>query len=287
MSIGDFHTHSTQSDGTRSPTELVDLAASRGVQVLALSDHDTLDGQAEAAVAAARHPGFTLIPAVELSCDVPGSEVHMLGLFIDVTDSTLNEQLRSFREGRIARAEGMVTALAEMGAPIEWERVKEIAGEGSIGRPHVAQALLEAGHISTFNEAFDRFLGRNSPAYVQREKLTPPQAIAMIRAAGGLAVFAHPSFTEDYESGAAALAADGLFGIEVFYKNYPPELVDSLHALAKSNDLFPLGGSDYHGIERDGERQPGEIPLPDAVVHDFLVAAREQGCEVPEPTPSG
>ncbi len=286
MSIGDFHTHSTQSDGTRSPTELVDLAVSRGVQVLALSDHDTLDGQAEASAAAARHPGFTLIPAVELSCDVPGSEVHMLGLFIDVADSTLNEQLRSFREGRVARAEGMVKALAKMGAPIEWERVQEIAGEGSIGRPHVAQALLEAGHISTFNEAFDRFLGRNSPAYVQREKLTPPQAIAMIRAAGGLAVFAHPSFTEDYENVAAALSADGLFGMEVFYKNYPPELVESLHALAETHALFPLGGSDYHGIERDGERQPGEIPLPDAVVHDFLVAAREQGCEVPEPTPA-
>ena len=287
MSIGDFHTHSTQSDGVLSPAELVDLAASRGVRVMALTDHDTLAGLDEAIAAAARHPGFTLIPGVELSCDVPGSEVHMLGHFVDRTNREFTDQLERFRRGRVERAEKMVGALEALGAPIDWARVQEIAGEGSVGRPHVAQALLEQGHVETITDAFDRYLGRNGPAYFEREKLTPPEAIEMIRNAGGLPVFAHPSFTEDYPAVAASLAADGLFGMEVFYKAYPPELVQSLHELATAHGLFALGGSDYHGLGNDDDREPGEIPLPDAVAEAFLAAAREAGCEVPEPAPGG
>jgi hypothetical protein len=269
------------------PTELIDLAASRGVRVMALTDHDTLEGLPEATAAAARHPGFTLIPGVELSCDVPGSEVHMLGLFIDPDDAALNTQLARFRERRLARAEQMVAALDGLGVPVEWTRVQEIAGEGSVGRPHVAQALLERGYVETITEAFDRYLGRNSPAYVQREKLTPAEAVTMLRAAGGLPVFAHPSFTEDYEQVAASLAAEGLFGMEVFYKAYGPELVQSLHELARAHSLFPLGGSDYHALDREDEREPGDIPLPDEVVEAFLAAARDEGCRVPEPAPAG
>ena len=287
MSIGDFHTHSTQSDGVLAPAELVDLAASRGVRVMALTDHDTLAGLDEAIAAAARHPGFTLIPGVELSCDVPGSEVHMLGHFVDRTNREFTDQLERFRGGRVERAEKMVGALEALGAPIDWARVQEIAGEGSVGRPHVAQALLEQGHVETITDAFDRYLGRNGPAYFEREKLTPPEAIEMIRNAGGLPVFAHPSFTQDYPAVAASLAADGLFGMEVFYKAYPPELVQSLHELATTHGLFALGGSDYHGLGNDDDREPGEIPLPDAVAEAYLAAAREAGCEVPEPAPGG
>ncbi|MEE8338064.1 MAG: PHP domain-containing protein [Dehalococcoidia bacterium] len=287
MSIGDFHTHSTQSDGVLSPAQLVDLAASRGVRVMALTDHDTLAGLDEAIAAAARHPGFTLIPGVELSCDVPGSEVHMLGHFVDRTNREFTNQLERFRRGRVERAEKMVGALEALGAPIDWERVQEIAGEGSVGRPHVAQALLEQGHVETITDAFDRYLGRNGPAYFEREKLTPPQAIEMIRNANGLPVFAHPSFTEDYPAVAASLAADGLFGMEVFYKAYPPDLVQSLHELATAHGLFALGGSDYHGLGNDDDREPGEIPLPDAVAEAYLAAAREAGCEIPEPAPGG
>ena len=258
MSIGDFHTHSTRSDGRLSPTALVDLAASRGVRVMAMTDHDTIDGLDEAVAAAARHPGFLLIPGVELSCDVPGTEVHMLGLFIDRTDSRLLTELERFRRGRIERATKMVDALTTLGAPIEWARVQEIAGEASVGRPHVAQALLEAGHVQRFEEAFDRFLGRNGPAYFERERLLPAEAIGLIRAAGGLPVFAHPSFTKDYSNVATELAAAGLFGMEVYYKAYTPEVVDELRLLADGLGLFTMGGSDFHGIERDDERQPGE-----------------------------
>lgn len=286
MSIGDFHNHSTCSDGKLTPTQLVDLAASRGVRVFALTDHDTLDGQEEAARAAARHPGFTLVPGVELSCDVPGTEVHMLGLFVDRHDRALLDQLELFRRGRIERAEKMVEALARLGVPIEWSRVQEIAGEASVGRPHVAQALLERGHVQRFEEAFDRFLGRNGPAYFERQKLTPHDAIRMIRAAGGLPIFAHPSFTDGYEEVAADLAAHGLFGMEVYYKHYEPELVETLRQLAERLGLFASGGSDFHGIERDNERQPGDIPLPDAVALAMLERARAEGCTVPEPTAS-
>ncbi len=285
MSRGDFHTHSTRSDGVLTPTQLIDLAASRGVRVMALTDHDTLDGQDEAATAAARHPGFLLVPGVELSCDVPGTEVHMLGLFVDSKHAPLRSQLKRFRDGRVERARKMVEALTELGAPIDWSRVQEIAGEASVGRPHVARALVERGHVASIADAFDRYLGRSSPAYVEREKLTPAEAVVMIRAAGGLPIFAHPSFTDDYERVAAELAANGLFGVEAYYKAYPPDLVESLRALAERHGLFTLGGSDYHGLAREDEREPGDIPLPDEVVDAFLSAARERGCDVPEPTP--
>ena len=285
MSKGDFHTHSTNSDGVRSPTELVDLAYEHGVRVMALTDHDTLDGLDEAEAAAARHPGFLLVPGVELSCDVPGTEVHVLGYFIDRDDARLQAQLKTFRAGRIDRAQRIIGALERLGAPIAWERVQEIAGEASVGRPHIAQALLEAGHIETFNEAFDRFIGRDGPAYAERSKLEPPEAIEMIGNAGGIAVFAHPGFTKEYEHMAGELADAGLFGLEAYYKHYEPEMVASLVALAERLGVFALGGSDHHGIEREDERQPGEIPLPDAVVDAFLDAARERGCRVPAPTP--
>ena len=283
MSIGDFHTHSTRSDGVRSPAELVDLAASRGVRVMALTDHDTLDGLEEAEAAAARHRGFTLVPGVELSCDVPGTELHVLGYFVDREQPEFIERLAQFRAGRIDRAQRIIGALERLGAPIEWERVQEIAGEASVGRPHIAQALLERGHIATFDEAFDRFIGRDGPAYAEREKLTPDEAIAMIGRAGGLAVFAHPSFTKEYERVAAELASAGAFGLEAYYKHYDPELVGELVALAQRHGLFALGGSDHHGIEREDEKLPGEIPLPDEVVESFLATARERGCRVPEP----
>ena len=285
VSRGDFHTHSTRSDGLRSPADLVDLAASRGVRVMALTDHDTLDGLAEAEAAAARHPGFTLVPGVELSCDVPGTEVHILGYFIDRERQELRDQLDEFRRGRIDRARRIIEALERLGAPIEWSRVQELAGEASVGRPHIAQALLEAGHIESFDEAFERFIGRNGPAYAERPKLAPAEAIAMIRDAGGLAVLAHPSFTDDYPRVAGELAAAGLFGLEVYYKHYEPELVGELATLAGRLGLFALGGSDYHGIDRDDERLPGEIPLPDALADAFLDEARARGCTVPDPAP--
>jgi predicted metal-dependent phosphoesterase TrpH len=212
----------------------------------------------------------------------------MLGLFVDRHDEHLLRELDRFRTGRITRATKMVEALASLGAPIEWSRVQEIAGEASVGRPHVAQALLERGHVQTFDEAFERFLGRDGPAYFERERLAPREAIGLIHAAGGLSLFAHPSFTKDYEQVATDLAADGLFGMEAYYKAYIPDVVQSLCELAERLGLFALGGSDFHGIyDRKDEREPGDIPLPYDVVTSFLDLARLHGCNVPLPTPAG
>lgn len=285
MSRGDFHTHSTRSDGTLTPTALVELAWFNGVRVQALTDHDTLEGITEARAAAAELPGMLLIPGVELSCDLPGTEVHMLGLFVDPDDERLAAELARLREGRVARGRGIVEALERLGVPIEWDRVREIAGDASIGRPHVAQALLERGHVASIEQAFDRYLARNGAAYVEREKLEPEEAVAMITAAGGLAVLAHPSFTDNHDAVAARLASAGLFGMEVYYKDYEPGLVEELRLLAERLGLFPLGGSDYHALPRQREREPGDIPLPDEVVARFLDEARARGCAVPEPTP--
>lgn len=284
MSIGDFHMHSTYSDGRLTPAELVDRAASRGVRVMALSDHDTLAGLPEARAAAARHPGFLLVPAVEISCDLPGTELHMLGLFVDGANARLASELDSFRQGRQQRGADMVAALEAAGVPISWERVLELAGEAAVGRPHLALALMERGHVASVNEAFDRFLARGMPAYVERDTIGPADAITMIRDAGGLPVFAHPSFTKEYEDVAAMLASNGLFGMEVYYKAYEPPLVESLRGLAERLGLFALGGSDYHSLGNPDEREPGDIPLPDSVVQAFLEAARAAGCAVPEPT---
>lgn len=210
----------------------------------------------------------------------------MLGLFVDATGEggrRLVAELARFRRGRVERGEKMVEALAALGARIDWRRVQEIAGDASIGRPHVAQALVERGHVSSLAEAFERFLGRNGPAYVERERLAPREAITLIRDAGGLAIFAHPSFTEGYEQMAAELAAAGLFGMEAYYRAYDAPLVERLRMLADQLGLFALGGSDYHGLARDDEREPGDIPLPDGVTDRLLAAARDHGCSVPAP----
>jgi predicted metal-dependent phosphoesterase TrpH len=164
----------------------------------------------------------------------------------------------------------MTEKLTELGKPISWERVLEIAGEASVGRPHVAQALVEAGHVATIPDAFDLYIGRNGPAYVEREKMTPLQAIETLHKYGAPAVFAHPSFTKSFDDVVPELVAAGLAGMEVYYKNYDPETVQTLAAKAAKYGLLPLGGSDYHALNNPGEREPGDIPLPDHVAKDFL-----------------
>ena len=172
-SRADLHTHSTFSDGVLTPTELIELAYNRGVRVMSLSDHDTTEGLPEAFAAAARHPGFMLIPGIEMSTDIPGSEVHVLGHFIDWKDERFERELVILRKSRLGRARQMVERLAKLGKPVAWERVESFAGEGSVGRPHIARALVEASHVATVSEAFDLYLSRTGPAYVERDRLTP------------------------------------------------------------------------------------------------------------------
>ncbi len=273
-SRGDFHTHSTASDGRLTPTELVELTVGQGVVWHALTDHDSTEGIAEARRAAALHPEYHLIPGVEMGTDIEGAEVHMLGLFLDPADDELQRTLAKLREGRVGRGEGIVKKLATLGVHIKWERVQEIAGDASVGRPHIAQALVEAGYVPTVKEAFDRWISRNGPAYVEREKMTPEEAVQFIVARGGLACLAHPAELPDFEKHLASLKAAGMSAMEVFYKDYPPETVERLRVIAEQFGLLPLGGSDYHGIFGPEEPLPGNIPLPDSSIERLLEMAR-------------
>ena len=272
-SKGDFHTHSTASDGVLSPSALVDLAASQGVIYHALTDHDSTEGIAEARAAAARHTGYTLIPGVEMGTDIEGAEVHMLGLYLSPEDDDLQAMLRRLRAGRVDRGYGIVEKLRAMGIMIEWERVKQIAGDASVGRPHIAQALVEAGYVPKVADAFDRWIGRNGPAYVERDKMTPAESVRCIVERGGMACLAHPADLQGLDALLAELKAAGMAAMEVYYKDYPPGTVERLRQAAERSGLLPLGGSDYHGIFGNDEPLPGDIPLPDAAIERFLEAA--------------
>ena len=262
----DLHLHTTASDGRLTPTELVELTASKGLRTISVSDHDTTAGLEEAQRAVNRIPGMRLIPGIELSCDVPGGEVHMLGYFMDIEDAGFQEMLAGFREGRLARGEGMVTKLAEFGMDIEWERVLEIAGDASVGRPHIAQALVEKGYFAEPSDAFREYLGRNGKAYVERSKLTPPDAVKLLNDVGGVAVFAHPWFErrgnepepeQSLIETVEELKAAGLHGMEVHYAMYDEATVDWLADVARAYDLIPCGGSDYHHSGNSREPLPG------------------------------
>lgn len=291
-STGDFHCHSSRSDGTVAPAALVDLAAANGVRTFALTDHDTLDGLDEARAAASRHAGMRLVPGVEIACDVPGAEIHMLGLFIDPAYRPFRDELDRMRNARIGRGRRIVEALAGLGAPIRWERVLEIAGEASVGRPHIARALVEAGYVQGTDEAFATYIADDSPAYVEREKIDPARAIDLIHEARGIAVYAHPAGRggpdgvpqAEYRETARTLAAAGLDGIEVYYRAYPPEDVARLGALADELGLVRTGGSDYHGLERDLETEPGCFAMPSEAVEHLLEVAASKGCAIPEAT---
>lgn len=273
-SRADLHTHSTHSDGKLSPRALVDLAVARRVQILALTDHDSTEGIPEALRAATQHPGFTLIPGVEMSTDVAGGEVHVLGYFVDPDDAPLQDELARLRNSRQDRGRLMVEKLREMGMNISWERVQAIAGSGAVGRPHVAQALLEKGHIGSFQEAFERYIGRDGPAYVERAKMTPVETVAVLRQRRALPVLAHPRDMEDLESLLPSLNAAGLRGMEVYYQDYDEATIERLLAIARRHDLLPTGGSDYHGLGGDQERLPGDIPLPDEAIDDFMALSK-------------
>ena len=189
----------------------MNLCATRGLKVIAVSDQDSTEGLLEAMAAAEAHPDLTIIPAIELNTDIPGSEIHMLGYFIDTSDQDFQNTLVTFRKSRHNRGELMVENLNKMGLKISWERVQEISDGGSIGRPHIAQALVEAGYIEYPKEAFDQYIGRNGSAYVERPKLTPEDAIDLLVQNGALPVIAHPTYsqTKSRQGRGCQLAKDG------------------------------------------------------------------------------
>lgn len=258
----DLHTHSTVSDGILPPAELVHQAAAAGVAYLALTDHDSTDGLAEAREAAEQRPGLTLIPGIEISTDVPEGEAHILGYLFDTDNADLQATLASFRDDRVGRAMRMVENLGNLGVPVSWERVMEIAGDGAIGRPHIAQALMEAGHVPSIREAFDRYISNDGPAYAGRRKMLPEEAFRLIRQYGGVPVLAHPDETPEVESRLPEWVQAGLAGMEVYYGRYSDELRTRLKALADEHGLLALGGSDYHGPGRAAECPLGGSNTP-------------------------
>ncbi len=278
----DLHLHTTASDGSDTPRELVARARQAGLAVIAITDHDSTEGVVEA-VAAGRENGLEVIPGIEISTDVPQAEVHVLGYFVDYEDAELQRTLRLLRESRRGRARAMVDKLAQLGMPIEWERVKELAGAGAVGRPHVAQALVEKGYVKTAAEAFDRYIGRNGPAYVERYKLSPVEAVELIRRASGLPGLAHPVVEGAAEALGEALDLDallaelkqaGLVAVECYYTGYTPEITRQLLAKARQFDLIPTGGSDYHGRNLVGPVLGGVYVPPESVAALRRLAVR-------------
>ncbi|MDO8491650.1 MAG: PHP domain-containing protein [Dehalococcoidia bacterium] len=274
----DLHLHTTASDGRLRPGEMVRLAARLGLKVIAITDHDSVEGITEALNAAREFPSLTVVPGVEMSTDVPRSEIHILGYFIEYQDREFNLMLESLRNSRVVRAQRMVQKLDGLGVHIEWSRVAELAGDASVGRPHVAQAMLEKGHVSSLKEAFDRYLGRNGPAYVEREKLTPTEVVQLISSVRGLPVLAHPgSLTDGLDSLLDELQKAGLVGMEVYYSDYTPDTVSHLAAVARKHGLLACGGSDYHAMDSAEETPPGGSHVPLAAAEALIAMARKRG----------
>jgi predicted metal-dependent phosphoesterase TrpH len=239
----DLHLHSTASDGQFSPSELVAMALERNLLAIAITDHDTTEGIDEA-LDAARGTELEIIPGVEISAHVPHEEVHLLGYYIDHHDPVLEKKLCAFRKARLRRAKEMLAKLTALGFPLQWKMVAKLAGGGSVGRPHIAQAMLEMGYVASTDEAFALYIGRNGPAYADRYKLTPSEAVSMIEEARGLPVLAHPLKVTHF---LPSLIEQGLVGLEVYYNGYLAEDIRELASLAHKFDLIPTGGSDFHG----------------------------------------
>lgn len=275
----DLHMHSTASDGCLSPIELVRKSAELGVTIIALADHDTVDGIAPALAAAKAFPWLKVIPSVEISTDVPHGEAHVLGYFIDYTDPELLVRLEGMRNSRRERGQKMVAKLRDLGVNIEWQRVQEIAGSGSIGRPHIAQAMLEEGYTASIKEAFTNYIGRDSPAYVERQKMTPLEAVEIILRAKGLPVLAHPLTINDPEAMVIELKKAGLVGIEAYYDGYTADEVSRLVSLANRYNLIATGGSDYHGLELINETMIGGTDVPMESAEQLITLAKERGRE--------
>ena len=245
----DLHVHSNASDGTDPPAEVMSRAARAGLDVVALTDHDTVAGHAQAVRAL---PGsLTLVPGMELSCRLDGRSLHLLAYLFDPDDPELAAETRRIRDDRVLRARAMVDRLIGLGVPITWDDVAAIAGSAVVGRPHIARAMAASGAIASPDQAFTRdWIADGGRAYVDRYALEPVRAIGLVRAAGGVAAIAHPRADRDLlvtDEQIAGLAAVGLAGVEVFHPDQPEADQASLLGLTRDLGLIATGGSDDHG----------------------------------------
>ena len=277
MKLIDLHVHSTASDGSYSPAEVVRQAKAGGLTAMALTDHDTVDGLPEA-VAAGDRLGLEVIPGVEISAQFPGGTMHILGLYVDYHNGRLDERLAVLKQARIDRNPQIIAKLNALGIPITMARVEEISGGGQVGRPHIARALQEAGVVTSIQQAFDLYLKKGGKAYAGKFRFPPDQALTMIREAKGIPVLAHP-FTLNLGSAYALknlvvqLKGQGLAGLEVFYSEHTPEQQALYLKLAQELNLLITGGSDYHGLNKP-EITLGSMPCQDKLTYNLVEALK-------------
>ncbi len=253
MSRIDLHLHTTHSDGSLSPTEVLQLAHKAHVTALAITDHDIVTGIPEA-MAAGAELGVEIIPGVEISSSLGSNELHILGYCINWQDSELNQRLAALRESRHRRNPQIIERLRSLGLDVTYEEVRTLARTDSVGRPHIARLLMDKKYVSSAKDAFDRYLAEGRPAYVARELPQPADAIAWIKAAGGVAVLAHPTWAKVAGEGLNALLTtlknEGLGGIEVHYSTHTKKQTTEYLDLAKRLNMLVTGGSDFHGVTK-------------------------------------
>lgn len=261
MSWADLHMHSRWSDGEWAPRKLVKASRNAGLGALALTDHDDVRGFPELVAAGMEH-GVEVLSGVEISSWQDGIDVHILGYGFDPDDPALNELLSASRATRRERAERIVQRLGDLGFPVEMNAVFEIAGDAAIGRPHVARALLEAGHVGSLREAFDRWLGDGKPACVDKLRITPAEAVHAIHSAGGVAVCAHPvTLGGNVTDSLDRLVDAGIDGVEVRHGFHGNNAEGTFERYARDRSLLRTGGSDFHG-PRLGSAEPGSVSIP-------------------------
>ena len=267
----DLHVHSTASDGTSTPEELVSLALERGLDVIAITDHDSVEG-IPAAFAAARGTTLTIIPAVELSAVSEGVDVHILAYFVDPSDPALLAELVELRAARARRAVAIVGSLSEAGYRLTLDDVNLLAGNGAIGRAHIARALVASGDAETVSDAFERLIGRNSPFYVPKRSKSPSEVVVRLLDLGTVPILAHPGVTA-VDHLIPGLVEAGLLGIEAYHADHTPEQRRRYAELAASLGILATGGTDFHG---SASRNPelGAVVVPTEAVEALFAAGR-------------
>ncbi len=274
MGRADLHAHTTASDGTYSPRELVRAARERGLAAVGVCDHDTTLGVPEA-LAEGEKQGVIVVPGVELSCEERAFEVHILGYFVDINSPALQSTLRNLRRQRVSRIRRILAKLERLGIRIGFDEVMKKAEHGAVGRPHVAAVLHERGYGESQRDSFRKYLSKGGPAYVPRRRLSPEEAVTLIRTAGGVPVFAHPGIV-GLDELIEQLAARGLRGVEVWHSDHTPEMAEKYQALADRLGLLATGGSDSHGPGSSRAYELGSVTVPVEVVD----ALREEAARI-------
>lgn len=260
----DLHMHTTFSDGALSPQELLEQASRAGLTIVSITDHDNV-GAFDDAIPLGKRMGIEVIPGVELSASIEDRDIHILGYFIDYTSARFREFIAVFRAERVKRAERIVEKLNGLNVPLRIEAVMDLAGPGSVGRPHIANALVEEGLASTYHDAFNKYIGTGKPAYEKKFHISPREAIELISSAGGLSFVAHPGNNID-EDILTRLIRDGVDGIEVVHPSHSPERVSYYSGIVSEYFLLASGGSDFHGGRRNDHDALGKWVIPEEYV---------------------